>query len=486
MSSARANGSPSAEPPNIGGSGADRAVGRAFATLGLGEALARLVSFTATVWIARRLGADAYGIVSVALAIVGYFTLIADYSIEVMGARELAHDRTSVDRITGPLVVQRLLIAATCIVLIAGTGLLILPQPDGAILAACAFSLLATASSTRFVFVGLERPGATATARVGGELVGLLAVMLLARDAADLGNVPATRVLGDGIAVVAMVLVLRRRGFTLPARYDPSLARPVLAKAAPLVGHAVLGLLIFNSDLIFLRFLRDEQTAGHYAAAYALVSFLLNIGVAYGVSLLPVFTRLAGDPPKQRQLYDDAMTQLLTVALPVAVGGFLVAGGLIGSVFGEGYAASTTPLRILIWSVLAAGVRTVGTYSLIALGQQSFVLKTTAWSAAINLVLNFVLIPAWGMPGAAVATLATEALRTVIGLAYATRFGLRFGWVRRLWRPLLCAAVMALVLEFVTAPHVALAIVMGAATYGITLMLVGGLRFAAGKPALTV
>lgn len=180
------------------------------------------------------------------------------------------------------------------------------------------------------------------------------------------------------------------------------------------------------------------------------------------------------------------MTQTLTVALPVAAGGCLVAGGLMHAVFGAEYAASALPLRILIWSVVAAWTRTVSTYSLIALHQQRFVLRTTAWSAGVNLGLNALLIPRWGMAGAATATLATEILRTLIGLAYGRRFGLALGFVPRLWRPLLGTALMALVLWFVPLPHVALAITAGAVAYGGALLVTGGIRFSGGKPALTV
>src|SRR5881394_4586501 len=66
-----------------GGPRPDTSVGRMFAVLGAGEALARLLSFAGTVWIARRMGADAYGIIAVAVAVVSYFNYVADYSVEV-------------------------------------------------------------------------------------------------------------------------------------------------------------------------------------------------------------------------------------------------------------------------------------------------------------------------------------------------------------------------------------------------------------------
>lgn len=466
--------------------GADRAVGRIFAVLGLGDAVARILGFIATVYVARRLGADVYGVISVAMAIVLYCSHVADFSVEAIGAREIAHRRDAVAEIVPPLIAARLLLALACVIVLSVAGLVFLPQPDGVVLAITSLTLFATASSTRFVFVGMEQPGAAAAARVTGELLFLVLVVLFARDAGDIAKVPLARLIGEGAAVIGLALLLRARGFGLAVRRAPGVARPILAKASPLVAHAILGLVIYNSDLIFLRALRDAATAGMYAAAYTLVSFLLNVGVTYGNSLLPVLTRLAPEPERQRALYHTSMTQALTVALPVAVGGAMLAGGLMQAVFGAKYLAATAALRILIWSIVAAYVRTVTTYTLIAHHQQAFVLRTTVWSAVINLVLNLLLIPRWGMPGAAAATLATEALRTLIGLGYGSRFGFGAGFLPRLWRPLVATAAMALLLWKVEMPNVFAAVAAGVVAYGVVLLMTGGIRVREGRPALTV
>jgi O-antigen/teichoic acid export membrane protein len=457
-----------------------------FAVLGAGEALARLVAFGATVFVARRLGASGYGILAVATAVVLYFNHFADWSVEIVGARELAQGTHGVDELAPPLIAARLLIALACVVLLSVAGFFFLPQPDGAILAATSFTLLAVAGSTRFVFLGTERPGGVATVRIAGEALALLLVILLVRDAGDLGNVPLARVAGDTVGVLVLALLLRSRGYALPVRSDPALVRPVLRRASPLVAHAILGLIIFNSDLIFLRALRDAHTAGLYAVAYTLVSFLLNLGITYGNSLLPVLSRLAADPPRQRELYDSATAQVLALGLPIATGGCLLAMPLIVTVFGAGYAAAGPVLQILIWSVVASLVRTVVQMALIAHHEQGFVLRTSAWSAAANLVLNALLIPRYGMPGAAFATLVTEVVRTVIALVYAGRLGMPFGVARRLLKPLAATAVMALALWKLPLPNVGIAIALGILVYGVVLAMTGGITLVGGKPVLAV
>ena len=105
---------------------ADAAVGRMFAVLGLGEAVGRAVGFAGTVYVARRLGADAYGIVAVAAAVVLYFSHVADFSVEVLGARTIAADRGVIGKLVPALLGARLALAALCIVVLSAAGLIFL------------------------------------------------------------------------------------------------------------------------------------------------------------------------------------------------------------------------------------------------------------------------------------------------------------------------------------------------------------------------
>ncbi|MEP6999583.1 MAG: flippase [bacterium] len=458
-----------------------------FAVLGLGETVARLIGFGGTVYVARRLGADSYGIIAVAAAIVLYFSHVADFSIEVLGARSVAREPGSVDHITAPLLVARLWLALGCIAVLCVAGIFFLPQPDGAILAVTSFTLIGIAGSTRFVFLGIERPVAAAVGRVIAELLALALIVVFVRTPGDMSLVPWAHVVGDGTMVVILALVLKRFGYSLRVRRAPDVVRPLFMSAWPLVAHAVLGLAIFNSDLIFLRALRDARTAGMYAAAYTLISFLLNIGVTYGNSLLPVLAREGSDdadPARQRALFDHAMIQVLTVALPLAAGGCLLAGGLMQLVFGATYAAAVPALQVLIWSIVVAWVRNVVQMGLIARHQQAFVLRTSVWSAAANFVLNVLLIPRYGMIGAAVATVATETIRTVVALVYSGRLGLPFGVATRLWRPVLATATMATILWLVPLPSVVAAVPLGVIAYAAVLIGTGGVRFVAGRPTV--
>ncbi len=262
---------------------------------------------------------------------------------------------------------------------------------------------------------------------------------------------------------------------------------PVFRRAWPLVAHGLLGLLIFNSDLVFLRLFRDLASVGHYAAGYTLISFLLNLGVAYGMALLPTLTRLGPDTQAERELYHTAQAQVFAASFPIALGGALLGVELIGQVFGLSYLPAGAALEVLIWSIPIALFRNVAVSALVARNRQDQVLRTTTGSTILNLILNLLLIPRFGILGAAWATVATELLRTVLALRFVAQEGLVFVPLVRLSRPIVSGLVMVALLLVVRPANLWAAIALGGAGYIAVLSLLGGVRYRRGQlPALRV
>jgi O-antigen/teichoic acid export membrane protein len=305
-------------------------------------------------------------------------------------------------------------------------------------------------------------------------------IIVLVRQPEDLVRAPLAQLLGEGVGAFLLLRLLPSGLARVRARLDPGAIRPLLARSWPIVGHSLLGLAIFNSDFLFLRAFRDSAAVGLYAAAYTLISFFLNLGAAYTMTLLPVITRLRDDPAEAKVLYDGSMAQVMTGALPVAIGGFLVAGGVIDLVFTPAYHASTLPLQVLLWTIPVALIRNVSQSALIGYGRQDQLLHTVAWAAAVNVVLNLALIPRWGMLGAAIATLATEVVRTMLAVRYAWRLGLPMTSPRRFVRIALAALTMGLAVWLAGALPVLATIAIGALTYGVALTVLGVLRFRRG------
>lgn len=457
-----------AAPAQHGGGAA--AVLRAFAGLASGEVAARFIAFGTTVYLARTLGASGYGILGFAAAVMLYLARVADFGMEFfgLGVREIAEDHARVETVAPALLGMRLLISGAIVLALAAL-VPVLPRPDGAVLALYGLTMLAVGGGTRWIHIGLQRTRLVALSRTMGELAVLALVLSLVHGRADLARAPLAQFAGDALAAFLLFAALRRWGYHVPIRFDWSVVRPTVLRALPLVGSALLGLVIYNSDLILLRFFRDTASVGWYAAGYLLVSFLLNLGGAYSQSLTPALTRSW----ERTRLYHTSALQVALLSVPLAVGASFVAGQVVGTVFGARYAPAGTALAILIWSIPFSLAREVATAALVVGGGQRLVFRLTAWSAVFNLALNFALIPHWGLRGAALATVITEVVRASASLYEARTVGYPLPPLRILWRPAAAAAAMAALLVALPGMHLWLAVPAGAAAYAVALLALG-------------
>lgn len=465
----------------------DRTVARTFFALGSGEAAARIIAFVAVVYIARALGASAYGVIEVAGAIVLYFGRFADAGFDMgLGVREVAA-RPDDRALVGTALVARTLISIVLVIGLVAAGLTLIPPPEGPVLAAYSLTLLAVGASTRWVHMGHERAKPVAVARTVGEVVMVLGVIVFVRGPDDILGVPFAKLVGDGLAAGLLLWWIVRRLRGIPWRPNWRLLRPLVPRAGMMVVGTLFSLMIYNADVIIIRLFRESSHVGHYAAAYALISFLSNMGMAYALSLLPTLTRLADRPEEQMGLYSAAHAQVLAVTLPIAIAVTFLSGAAIQIVFGGEYGPAAVSLSILIWSVPIGALRNMPFAAFMTRGREGLILWLTAISAGVNVVLNFALIPSFGIEGAAVATLVTEAVRMAIMMRVARRLGFRSPGIGRHWRAALAGGPMAAGMWWALPMGWAAAAGVGAAAYVVGLTLVRGLRWDRGRlPTLDV
>jgi O-antigen/teichoic acid export membrane protein len=446
------------------------------------------VAFAATIYIARVLGAEGYGVIAFATAVVLYISRIADAGADLgLGVREIAAHPHDADRLASAFIALRLPLSIALAALTAAVAIPLLPSPDDYVLALYGLTLVAAGLSTRWVHLGHERAGRVAVARVIGEGTMVVLVLLFVHGREDITRVPLAQLAGELLASALLLAWLRRAGHRVGVRADWPLVRPLMDRASRLVVSTMLGLVIYNADFIFLRFMRGSETVGYYAAAYALISFLSNLGIAYGLSLLPTLTRLATDPRQQRELYHTASAHVVAAGLPVVLGGFLLAPQIIRLMFGSEYAPASVALQVLIWSIPIALIRDVPVIALMASGREDQVLRTTGFSAVANLALNAALIPKLGMVGAAAATVLTEIVRMTLAMRYGSRLGFGVTPPVRYWRSLLAGVAMAVAVLLLPGDSLLLSVLVGATVYVAALAAVGGLRLRRGAlPELTV
>jgi len=450
----------------------ERGIGARFAALGGGEALARLASFGATVYLARTLGPTLFGSIALATAVLLYLTQLADAGVELVGVPLVARARDRVDDVVAPVFGARLLFAIALTAVTIPLSLLVLPRPDSVLLATYALTLPLAAASARWVHLGLERTGWIAIARTLGELLTLALVVVLVRDAAGLGFVPLATFAGQALVTVLLIVSLRRLGLSIPVSFDWQAARPTFERSRHLVAFTLLGLVLFNFNLVLIGVVRGRAEAGLYSAAYTLIAFGANLIVAFAHTVMPTLARLDADSAARDQVFQRSVMQAFAVALPAGVGAALIADQIIVTIFGTAFGGAVPALRILAWYLPLAAVRELPVVALIAAGQERALLRVNALTAIANVVLALIAVPVLGLVGAAGATALSEVIRLWLAASAAGRAGYPAVALRPLLAPAAAAIGMAALMLLVRPTALWTAIPLGALGYGVTLLLV--------------
>ena len=185
-----------------------------------------------------------------------------------------------------------------------------------------------------------------------------------------------------------------------------STAKKLVSFSLPLLGSTILFMLVLWTDTLLLGVFRSSSDVGLYNAATPLAQFisfpLFSIGLIYMPVLSELYAR--GKMDEIRRNYSILTKWLSLTVFPLFLIFFLFADTIVTSLFGQEYIFSANALRILSLGYMIHNLSGSNTSTLIGIGENQFILYSTLVVAILNIILNVILIPIWGIEGAAIAT----------------------------------------------------------------------------------
>lgn len=249
-------------------------------------------------------------------------------------------------------------------------------------------------------------------------------------------------------------------------RPDMTFWKDKLIKGIPFWIINLVNILGAQVDILLLSWLVVESEVGLYGAGLGVILALSVLPTTFRLALFPVIARLfVADPAGLRRLYRGSFKYLFMIAAPVSVGLFLTADQVIHLIYGEAFADSTYVLRALCWSMLLLLPGDVDSRLLLASHNQCRAAIHAALGLAVNITLTLLLVPRVGIAGAAWARLASDLAVAALNHAFVQRHLIQVRVISLLWRPMLAAVVMGMVVLSLGASSLGMAIAVGAATY---------------------
>jgi O-antigen/teichoic acid export membrane protein len=178
----------------------------------------------------------------------------------------------------------------------------------------------------------------------------------------------------------------------------------LLAESWPLYAAAVASFLYFRVDVFLVRALAGTRELGISAAGYRFIDAAILFPGAVAYAFFPGWVRNRAD---LREVFSVARL-LVAVGASFAVAGAAAGPWLIATTLGPTYGESGDVLRILSLSLPVLFLDVILVWVAYALGRERAVILVGSAALCVNVGANALLIPMWGVQGAAVATVLSE------------------------------------------------------------------------------
>jgi len=424
-------------------------VARNAGVLAASNVLVRGLGMGMMIVLARYLGPEPYGIYQRSEAFVFLFSIVVNLGLDMILTREVArHPSRASEYFSGILACKALtgIVAYGIVISLAAArgysgDLLWGIRVFGIVLLANSLSETCGA-----VFQGLQEMRYMALAQIAAQGVFLtlgVTFVLLGR---GLHWILGALVLGSLVQCVFSATVLRR-GFHLRWQY-PGLAtvRFLLRESIPLALAASFALIYQQIDAVLLGEFKGNAEVGWYKAGAKFLLVFTVLRDSLMVSVYPVFASLGATEPKRlATLLSRVVRYQVGIALYFVLG-FVLLSRLAPALLGADYHNSGSMLPILGWILLPQTISIACGRALIASGDQARMLWSTGSSLAVNVALNLLWIPRYGILGAAAAGVASEIVVAGLNVWLVNRHVGPTHFVRELWRPVAAAALAGAVM----------------------------------------
>lgn len=198
-------------------------------------------------------------------------------------------------------------------------------------------------------------------------------------------------------------------------RFEWSLAKRMVKDGAPIFIAYIAAYTYMKFDQIIVARMLGYEAAGLFSASARLYEMCFLVVAVITPSIYPSLINIHNRKELFFQRYQQ-VTTIFSIMAYLLVGGVLILAPFIVKLqFGDAYAASANILRLQIFGMLFMFNGGLRSSYLAIINRQDIIMVTSIVSAILNIVLNLILIPIYGVMGSAWATVVTTLIAIFLG-----------------------------------------------------------------------
>jgi PST family polysaccharide transporter len=377
------------------------------------------VGLTVGVWVARYLGPEQFGLLSYAGAYVALFSALATLGLDGIVVREIVKNPQNRDEILGTAFVLKM-VGGIVILLLTVSSVMLLHHGDT--LVAWVVGIVAVGTIFQmfdvidFWFQSQVAAKYVVWARNCSFFILSSCKIILIKLHSPLLMFALAGLFEILLGAIGLVIVYHRYGQKIGAwHWNRSRAGSLLKDSWPMIISGVSIAVYMKIDQVMLAQILDTTAVGVYSAAVGISEIWYFIPMAIVSSVFPSFIQARiGDESLYYQRIQKLFSLMTVLSLSIALPMTFLSSSLIKIFFGDSYSAAGPVLAIHIWTSLFVFLGVAQSPWDLTENLTRLALFRMASGAILNIILNIFMIPAYGVVGAALATVISQAFASVI------------------------------------------------------------------------
>jgi len=359
--------------------------------------------------LARHLGPESFGLFNYLIALVSLFGAIAILGLNAIVVKELVEDNNK-EKILGTSFVLRIVGTLASYILLIFTIYLLRPDDELSkyLTLVLGISLFFTSSDViKYWFESQINSKYVVIAENSVFLLFAIVKLVLIYASFTIVAFVYVAVIESIFLFVAMFYIYYKQGNLVKKwHFDKAKAINLLSQSWPLIISSSAWIIYTKIDQIMIGQILGDAEVGYYSAASRLSEVANFLPAIITVSIVPA---LIGLRLTNSELYNQRFQQLyyivVTLMVFVAIFVTLFSELIISILYGEMYLSSVSVLSIHFWIVIATAIAVVSGKYLVNAGLQRITMQRHIIGVFLNIPLNYIMIPTYGIEGAAVASL---------------------------------------------------------------------------------
>lgn len=361
------------------------------------------------VWVARYLGPEQFGLLSYVMAFVALFGTVAKLGLDQIVVRDLSRSPESEGKLLGTVFGLKLVVSLVMLLLV-----ILLAWVSGA--GDASFIVMVAVIAAGMLLNALDAYDIYYQAHILSRYVvfargAAFLLFVVVRVLLILGGYStiyfAVAITLEALLGGAFLVLLFRQGSGIKVKwqFDRKVAASFLKDGWPFIISSALIVIHTRIDQVMIGQMLGNAEVGIYSVAMRLSESWLFIPMIITQTLMPYFVKLK---EVSHEHYRTRLTQLYSIMfwlgalagiLTILLGGFFVV-----LLFGEQYRNAYMPLVITIWTGIFISQSVARGIWMVGENMQWYRLVNNLFAVPLNVLLNWILIPRYGVIGASAAS----------------------------------------------------------------------------------